>query len=436
LGFPVLAGIAAFFAYFFSQGLSALGLDWKGRQMKLQAFKEDRMSSRETNTHPQTTQQAGMGIDYAAFAHDLRTPLGGMNAMITLLRQTMLSPEQVRLVDALESAAQHLQNLADHVLTPVSARDGATPLMDMLDSLAVSATARGQVRGVRFRLVTDDAPDIQGQYVEAGALRRVLENLIDNAMRFSPQGEVRLNVEAGAVPNRLIFRVDDCGPGITMEDAARLIQHGGQIAGRAGGAGMGLRLAGALVAERGGALRGGPRKDGALGAEFSFDWPVFTDASITSLTRKEQSTIAAPPEPFLTSSQFPSHLQPLSILPCLVVDDHPAARLILMTILGALGVPCEEAAGIETGWGKVQARRYHAVFTDLNMPEGGGALLLERLATLPADQRPLLIIVSADGGGVPNVAVNAIVQKPISVPAILALVERFGLARTPDSIEE
>lgn len=391
------------------------------------------MSPRETNTHSQTTQQAGMGIDYAAFAHDLRTPLGGMHAMITLLRQTTLAPEQVRLVDALADAAEHLQNLADNVLNPVYAKDYPTPLMAMLDSLVVSATARGQARGVRFILVTGDAPDIQVQGVEAGALRRVLENLIDNAMRLSPQGDVRLTVEAGAMPDRLMFRVEDTGLGITAEDAARLIQHGGQIAGRAGGAGMGLRLAGALVAERGGALRGGPRKDGAFGAEFSFDWPVLADVSLPS---KEQNTATVSPAPFLKSSQFSPHLQPSSILPCLVVDDHPAARLILMTILGALGVPCEEAAGIEAGWQKVQARRYHAVFTDLNMPEGGGARLLEQLATLPPDQRPLLIIVSADGGGVPHVAVNAIVQKPISVPAILALVERFDLAKPAHSTEE
>jgi two-component system, sensor histidine kinase len=355
------------------------------------------------STHP---------VDYAAFAHDLRSPLGGMVAMVTLLRQTALNAEQVRLVDALAGAVNHLHDLANQVLMPHSSEAALLPVSDVLTMLARSAEARARMRGLTFSLF---APDMTAINVEAGALRRVLENLIDNAMRLTQAGGVQLDVEKTA-PDRLLFRLSDTGPGITREDAARLIEQGGQMAGRPGGAGMGLRLAGALVAERGGQLQGGSRLDGKPGAEFHFDWPFSTlvqalDAATTPIYPDAPRSAGSP------------------VLPCLVVDDHPSARLILMTVLGALGVPCEEAPDVETAWRMVQLRRYRAVFTDLNMPDGGGQSLLDHLMSLPAGMRPVRIVVSADAGHAPGETVDASLQKPICVPAIQALVQQFELAQ-------
>lgn len=322
-------------------------------------------------------------------AHELRSPLGGIEAMVEMLEASTLDAEQGRIVEALKASVAHLRSIADGVLggegrRPPEARN--RPLEEVLAAFDLAARARAHAAGLSFRLaVQDDA--LRSALIAPAPLRQVLENLIDNAIRLTPAGEIELAVSR--LPGgRLGFRLTDAGPGLSEEDAARLIRDGGGIAGRAGGAGIGLTIAGRLVAEQGGRLSGGPADTGC-GASFAFDWP---DAGSG---RKGD---------------------------CLIVDDHPASRLVLKTILGSVGYRCLEAAGVEEALALVAARRPQVVLTDLNMPGGGGTLLIERIAAMPAADQPRLIVVSADEIGPDDplrARIAGAIRKPITVRAVL-----------------
>lgn len=325
----------------------------------------------------------------AEIAHELRSPLGGIEAMVEMLAASPLDADQARMIGALKASVAHLRAIADGVLggdVHRPARTPSRPLDEVLAAFEQASAARACAAGLEFRLVVAD-DSVRSAVVTEAPLRQVLENLVDNAVRLTPAGLVELT--ASRQPGgRIGFRLVDSGPGLSAEEAARLIRDGGGIAGRTGGAGIGLTIAGRLVAEEGGTLTGGPAETGR-GAAFAFDWPDL------SIGQKGD---------------------------CLIVDDHPASRLVMKTILGSVGYRCLEAGGVEEALALIAARPPRAVLTDINMPGGNGTLLIERIGGMPAALRPRLIVVSADEIQPDNPLqawIDGAIRKPIAVRAVL-----------------
>lgn len=323
--------------------------------------------------------------------HELRAPLGGIRAMTQMLASTELTRQQREMVEALEASAAHLRALADEVLG--AGEDGSAAAPRRLDAFleAIAVPARLRAHGQRFSVEFEEEA-LGALPVGTSGLRQVLENLIDNALRLS-SGPVTL-VAARREGARLQFALFDTGPGLTALQAERLIRAGGGIEGRPGGAGIGLTIAGRIVAQNGGRLEGGPGEDGH-GACFTFDWPDGTG---------------------LGQGGKPA---------CLVVDDHPASRLVLRTILGAAGYRVLEAAEPREALALFDRERPQIVISDLHMPSGGGHALMTRLAALTPDVRPRLIVVSADEVSASDplhTLISAQVKKPITVESVLGAV--------------
>ena len=194
----------------------------------------------------------------ARLSHDLRQPLQALqiNAAAMALRARRLGDEPLlRLADAVDNSLQHSQRLLDGLLAlscPVSGHmHGAlAPRLQWLDPWRVlcslqqehaeSARQRGQ------RLELGDAPKPPLQAVsDPDLLRRLLANLLVNALKFSPRGAVQLLV-GPAVGGRLRLQVVDSGIGMTDQQQARAFEPFYQAApgqGSASGQGLGLGLA-------------------------------------------------------------------------------------------------------------------------------------------------------------------------------------------------
>lgn len=329
------------------------------------------------------------------FAHELRAPLGGIEAMVEMLAASGLTPEQARIVGALNASLAHLRDIAGLILggsEPKARREPGEG--DFLADFELASQARAKTKGLAFRLHRSE-PSL-GAACEGRALRQVLENLIDNAVRLTSTGSIVLDVTRIG-QDRLRFSLTDTGPGLSEADAARLTRDGGAIEGRAAGAGLGLNIAGRLVSEHGGMLTGGPAP-GGTGACFSFDWPA--------------------------SARGKGRL-------CLLVDDHPASRAVLATILGAAGYRCIEAGSVEQALARIEADSPAIVLTDLNMPGGGGAALIRQMAERANEVRPRIVVVSADpveAGDPLRAMIDHAVLKPITVRAVLAAVTEVSAA--------
>lgn len=328
-------------------------------------------------------------------AHELRSPLGGIDAMVEMLAATPLSAEQERLIFALKASAAHLRAVSDRALG-AAAQDGPEQpraLGAILDPLVASGLARAEAKRLAFGFLADDS--LRAELVpEPTALRQVIENLVDNAMRVTPRGTVLLALEK--IGGRLAIRVEDEGPGLAEAEAERLIRQGGAVPGRPGGAGLGLSICGRLVSRQGGQLEGRPHPRGN-GSVFSFDWP---------LGERDGSGI-----------------------PCLIVDDHPASRLILRTILRSLGFSCLEAENLGDARTLLTRGTPRLVVTDLRLGDEDGRVLIRDLATRAPEWRPKIVVVSADPierGTDCYAMIDAMVMKPISVRAIAEAMAQIG----------
>src|SRR6267378_674655 len=193
----------------------------------------------------------------AAFAHEVRTPLTGILAISDLLATSDLDERERRWVDTIKAGAEHLASLA--TLFVDAARSGhaaAGVRQDFFDLRALARNAgdslagRAAAKGLQSSVdISDKIPAlVVGDPVR---LRAALENLIDNAVKFTEQGGVALEVVPAPAAKghikgkvRVAFAVSDSGIGLTLKEIKRLFRPFSQanvsIASRFGGAGLGL----------------------------------------------------------------------------------------------------------------------------------------------------------------------------------------------------
>src|SRR6195952_5138953 len=201
----------------------------------------------------------------AAFAHEVRTPLTGILAVSDLLATSDLDERERRWVDTIKAGAEHLAGLA--TLFVDAARSGNSGLgvrQDFFDLRALARNAgdslagRAAAKGLQSSVeISEKLPAFAtGDPVR---LRAALENLIDNAVKFTDQGSVTLHVSPRRAPRGKIgvaFAVSDSGIGVTLSEVKRLFRPFSQanvsIASRFGGAGLGLSSVKQLARAMGG----------------------------------------------------------------------------------------------------------------------------------------------------------------------------------------
>jgi two-component system sensor histidine kinase KdpD len=195
----------------------------------------------------------------AAVSHDLRTPLASIKtASSSLLSDVEFEPDASRaLLETIDAEADRLDDLVGNLLDMSRIQTGALvvhPQPMGLEEVVGSALAGMAERGARLRL---DVPEtVPRVLADPALLERVVFNLVDNAVAWSPAGEV-VGVEAGPVGPRVHLRVVDRGPGIPVASRDRVFQPFQRLGDSPNGMGVGLGLAVArgFVDAMGGELR-------------------------------------------------------------------------------------------------------------------------------------------------------------------------------------
>ncbi|WP_030233925.1 sensor histidine kinase [Streptomyces sp. NRRL S-350] len=185
----------------------------------------------------------------AAVSHDLRTPLAGIKASVTSLRSADVQwePEdEAELLAGIEAGADRLDHLINNLLDMSRLQTGTvTPLIQETDLDEVVPYALGGVPADAVRLdVPETLPMIRA---DGGLLERSLANLVENAVKYSPDG-VKVLVKADALeqpgfPGRVELRIVDRGPGVPEEAKERIFAPFQRYGDAPRGAGVGLGLA-------------------------------------------------------------------------------------------------------------------------------------------------------------------------------------------------
>ncbi|MFG2745652.1 DUF4118 domain-containing protein [Streptomyces chartreusis] len=180
----------------------------------------------------------------AAVSHDLRTPLAGIKASVTSLRSDDVAwseEDEAELLQAIEEGADRLDLLVGNLLDMSRLQTGTvTPLIREIDLDEVVPMALGGVPEGSAELdVPETLPMVA---VDKGLLERVVANVVENAVKYSPRDEPVL-VSASAIADRVEVRVVDRGPGVPDEAKERIFAPFQRYGDAPRGAGVGLGLA-------------------------------------------------------------------------------------------------------------------------------------------------------------------------------------------------
>jgi two-component system, sensor histidine kinase len=364
----------------------------------------------------------------AALAHDIRTPLNGILALTELLAASELGERERGWANAVKSAAEHLSRYTTVVCDAV--RSEAVGLMLRQDrfspralaqTLAASLSARAATIGLKTEIaIPDDLPNVViGDPVR---LRAALENLIDNAVKFTARGGIAFAVAAkpgGRKHVQLYFSVTDSGIGLKPEEIKKLFRPFAQaseaVARRYGGAGLGLTLVKRLAKAMGGDLTVTSKP----GRGSTFWLSVKVQGAKGEAEGESQNATEA----------VAATGDGLSVL---CVEDNPYGRVVMNTILSGLGHRADFAGSGEAAIEAVRRGGYDLVLMDMTLPGMNGAEAALRIGALPGTRIPIIGISGHDSAGDERAAraagIDLYLSKPVA-PATLAQAIRKVVAK-------
>jgi CheY-like chemotaxis protein len=362
----------------------------------------------------------------AVFAHEVRTPLTGILAISDLLATSELGERERRWVDTIKAGAEHLASLATLFVdaakdrqtdrrAPSALREDLFDLRALARSAGDSLAGRAAAKGLHAEIdISGALPSlVVGDHVR---LRAALENLIDNAVKFTEAGLVALSV-APVRPARakkangkagVTFAVSDSGIGLSLQEIKRLFRPFSQanvsIASRFGGAGLGLSSVKQLARTMGGDIAVTSRRGGGT---------TFT------LTVTLELADVSPAAGADGSNGFAAISAPLHILG---VEDNPFGRVVLNTILTELGHQTEFIGRGETVIERIEQGGFDAVLMDMVLPGIDGVEAIRRIRALspPLGSIPVIGVSGRGEDEVPARAAgaDAFLLKPVSPRAL------------------
>ncbi|WP_454632753.1 ATP-binding protein [Bradyrhizobium cenepequi] len=354
----------------------------------------------------------------AAFAHEVRTPLTGILAISNLLATSDLDERERRWVDTIQASAEHLASLATLFVDAARGRGpGLEIRQDFFDLRTLARNAGNSLSGRAAAKGLQASVDISGKLPAFAVgdpirLRAALENLIDNAVKFTERGTVAFEVaptRAGKGKIGVAFAVSDSGIGLSLAEIKRLFRPFSQanvsIASRFGGAGLGLSSVKQLARAMGGDIVARQRRGG--GTTFTLTIMLAPASEPAAPTGDADSDVPA---------RAPHALRLLS------VEDNPFGRVVLNTILSELGHQAEFIGEGEAAPERLAQGAFDAVLMDMVLPGIDGVEAIRRIRALapPLGRTPIIGISgrSEDEPASRAAGADAFLVKPVSPRAL------------------
>jgi len=382
------------------------------------AYRRLRQSAEKINSLALEAQAANIAKSrfLATMSHELRTPLNAVLGMTALLRETRLDEAQLDRLAVVEKAGKDLLRIFDDILDFSKVDDIAFekiefPLRNIFDN--ASSAKREALSGKPVAFSWKIAPDVPERIVgDPLRISRVFNNIVGNAIKFTPSGEIAVSVDVVRLGGRFLrFTVRDTGVGMAPEQMEQLFEPfvQGDTSGtrRYGGTGLGLPLSKKIVESMGGTFSA----KSALGEGSVFEFTVPLELPPASSPDRRTSSSA-----------------PLSGVRALLAEDEAVSRALLQRTLEKLGASVSLARNGAEAVRAVEEGAFDCVLMDVNMPVMGGY----EAAGVIRRMRPGLPILalSADeeeNSKAPALAsgMNDFLSKPVDPDALAAAVARL-----------
>ena len=367
----------------------------------------------------------------ANMSHELRTPL------TSVLGFTRLALDQPELLETTRGYIAKASNAGAALLSTVNdildfsklesgqlqiRQEPCDPTRICAETLELFSAAAA-AKGVTLRFAPGEVPDSLS--IDPNRLRQLLLNLVGNAVKFSDDGEVRLDLDWSASDGRLRVSIQDHGPGIAPDQQSLLFRRFSQVDGsstrRHGGTGLGLAICMGLVEAMGGEI--GVESELSQGARFFFEIPA----------PRATATLA---DALAEGPMFAAGVR------VLVADDHAVNRELVRAVLVPLGAELTEASNGAEAVARAGEAPFDLILMDLRMPEMDGLAAMQAIRRGDGPNRSAPILAFSAGADAPGAAerrqagFDGDLAKPVMPADLVNAVSRHTCGWDEDDVAE